>query len=306
MRRIHLPAELVDLTCSYMEKDALAACSTVSRHWANSAQPQLFHTISLIQNSPGRSHDLSAFYAFLHAEPPSHLVHAIRELRVVGYVSEDEARFIQMRVSESVWITVSELAVVLPQLPSLKVLELKGICLDNVEPPIFFPKPKDLHELRLVSFGIFVPEVPQGNCSFPQLLNMFASVDILTLQLAQALDDSVPRLRLPDAERLAATKAAGQSIANTFHIGQLVIPRTWHWDAHEMFFSILRNSQALSVLHRAVLQERPATSNALIEDVKHTLRDLSLTISRNPPENFVKVRCLVFQRNVSLLTLHLI
>lgn len=276
---VHLPSELVDQICSYLDKRALATCTLTCRQWYAVARTLLYHTIVVRDKRDGdSSHTMPNLLRFLISSSASRISWCIKCLMIRGIVS----------FNRNTSVSASQLQCLLFRLPSLRILQLEHVLLQLGSPdePDYMNSGPHLclDELRLehVAFeiqGIWdTKEVPLSlggtdvKCSIVELFALFTSLKTLFLSSVQPLNDP----RYDTSLIMDMASAAGQSIERDFRITRLVSRSSY---AHGYVLAVLRGSHCLDALRSLDIQDAPVKHfNALLQAVSGTLHDLRLQV----------------------------
>ncbi|TCD60844.1 hypothetical protein EIP91_009408 [Steccherinum ochraceum] len=201
------PREIIYQVIGELDKESLAACTLVSRHWHNPAHHSLFRRIVVVDSSThaDKAYGLAAFDDLIHtsrgfADVAQHVFELCIKGTGVQYVNHDP------KDKEYCSISVAQLDRILTRLPVLDTLRL--VCV-NLHPSITCPlsAPKSLEKLHLDIVKFERTEWERTGASagpptsaFTQLLKRFGRVKTLHMGPWQLF---LGNLR-PESENLAA------------------------------------------------------------------------------------------------------
>jgi len=247
--RVHLPTELVDHICGYLDKPDLAKCTLLCWHWYMSACAPLYHTIIVLDVRTDKLHHLETFTQFLKSNFTSSLSRCVKHLTIRGIDVEVAApRCKRMPVD-----TYQLGRLLAAGLPALRVLQLERILLrfqTNKRRGQEFPGLRvDLERLKLKHVRYMLQGVlgdaddvstSDARCSIVELLHLFTSVDTLDLI------DVQPGGMSSNTYNLRGAYAAGRRLREDFRITSLTTPLIGRY-THNYILAVLRGSHSTSL-----------------------------------------------------------
>ena len=204
---IRLPAEILDLICSFLDKHSLHACTLLSRNCRAFAHPHLFRSITI--HDAGSQYNFNAFSEFLDTDASPISIRSIKEVKLKG-----------RQTLHTLIIDVSDIGSLITRLPSLKCLHLTIVYMRISRMiPLPWSKRRAMSLLSLDRVGCAAgPDEPGVHClldpsqptlcSLVELLDLFSSIRTLHFRNVTHAWKNVPRdtSRAGDLVRVEASK----------------------------------------------------------------------------------------------------
>ncbi|THH27090.1 hypothetical protein EUX98_g7095 [Antrodiella citrinella] len=269
----HLPHEMVDNICGYLDvkhypdKQALAACTLVCRHWHTSARAVLFERIIVPDIHRDFRNNIDTFGPFLES------IHMNGQSRSIKHV------IIAGNTWDPIRLTAHELSHYLAKLPALHTLELwyvllkldsaNGCGCQDVGSSVSLEK----LTISSVKFEISI-EGDVMECSLVETLELFRNVKSLQLRAVQPADDNGDGM-------VAFPQGATALITGpiSLRIAELKTMSGPQGATHTVVLSILQESCCLDELRKLEFWDTAQCFDGLAPAISDTLEDLLVSCS---------------------------
>ncbi|TCD68034.1 hypothetical protein EIP91_011645 [Steccherinum ochraceum] len=283
---VSLPRELIDMIFGFLDKPSLIICTLLSHSWHVSAQPYIFHTLTVKDDADEDSEiSLEAFQLELQGHFCLRSVtYHTQHLSILGLPPGGEAGHVTI-------LQAFEVLIMLQYLPKLRILQLKDIMIWQSPTHVPCPPPFPLDELILDGLGTDLrnPNVIPGKeldapSSIVELLNLFGPVRKLTISecdTVRSRDDDT-RGFSPEDLNVPQAQAMAKWLAPTFRVREAFVSKR-QLSLHEPFMHLLKSGGALEGLETMETDEAMETASVFLEGIGHTLSHLHLTLDHYGP-----------------------